>query len=206
VAEPATPETIDRILERFAAHDIEMFLLQSLPACRPQAYDGWLHERGLEPFDVHDRVTRNGAPPEPHAGELEVEVVDRGTADEWAAFVDRVYRLDTGDWLPALVGRPGWHHYVARDGGEVVSARSMYIGPAGAAWLGIDGPVPGVMTDAYEPDAAICAFMVEDGLARGATGFVADIEEVSEARDTPAYEYFARLGFERPYARTHYAR
>jgi hypothetical protein len=117
-----------------------------------------------------------------------------------------VYRLDTGPWLQRLIGRPGWHEYVAREGGEIVAARGMFIGPDGAAWLGMDGPVPGVMTDDYEPDAALCAYAVADGLTRGATSFLADIELPSAELDTPAYGYFARLGFRRPYVRTHWTR
>jgi hypothetical protein len=82
----------------------------------------------------------------------------------------------------------------------------MHIGAEGLAWLGMDGPVPGVMSDAYGPDAAICSFIVEDGLARGARGFIADIEAPSADMDTPAYAHFALLGFRRPYMRTHHAR
>ena len=135
-----------------------------------------------------------------------MERVDVATQDEWAEFIQRVYRLDTGRWLQALVGRPGWHNYVARDGGEIAAARSMFIGPDGMAWLGIDGPVPGVHWDDYRPDAALCEFIVADGLAAGARGFIADIEAPSAALDTPAYGYFGRLGFSRPYVRTHWAR
>jgi hypothetical protein len=54
--------------------------------------------------------------------------------------------------------------------------------------------------------AAICDVAVRDGLARGARGFLTDIEAPSPALDTPAYDRFARLGFRRPYVRTHYAR
>jgi hypothetical protein len=82
----------------------------------------------------------------------------------------------------------------------------MHIGPDGIAWLGMDGPVPGVHGPDYQPDAAICATIVADGLACGATAFIADIEAPSDAMDTPAYEYFGRLGFTRPYVRTHYGR
>jgi len=69
----------------------------------------------------------------------------------------------------------------------------------------MDGPVPGLMTDDYEPDAAICSRIVADGLVAGARRFIADIEAPSDAMDTPAYEYFGRLGFTRPYVRTHWA-
>ena len=80
----------------------------------------------------------------------------------------------------------------------------MYIGEEGLAWLGMDGPVPGVSSDDYEPDAAICARIVEDGLKLQARGFLADIEAPSEAMDTPAYRYFPALGFRRHYIRTHW--
>jgi hypothetical protein len=66
--------------------------------------------------------------------------------------------------------------------------------------------VPGVHWQDYGPDSAICETIVADGLARGARSFIADIEAPSEAQDTPAYELFGRLGFTRPYVRTHFAR
>jgi hypothetical protein len=212
VASPATPEQIDRILEVFDEAGISMFLLQSLPHCRPAEYEDWLGERRLEPFDAQDRIVRDARPLAADAfvasdgRRLVVEEIGSATADEWAAFVQRVYRLDAGRWLQALVGRPGWHTYAARENGEIVGARSMHIGPDGTAWLGIDGPVPGLMTDDHEPDKAICARIVADGLARGATRFIADIEAPSAELDTPAYATFGRLGFARPYVRTHWAR
>ena len=207
VVEPASGEAIDEVLRGWEEAGISMFLLQSLPDCRPENYEELLRERGLEPFDAQDRVVRDGCPLEP-AGErqLPVERVTQATADEWAEFLQRVYRLDTGPWLQRLIGRPGWHEYVAREDGEIVAARGMFIGPDGAAWLGMDAPVPGVMTDDYELDAALCAYIVADGLTRGATSFLADIELPSPELDTPAYGYFARLGFRRPYVRTHWTR
>jgi hypothetical protein len=209
-AAPATREAIDDILAGWEREGISMFLLQSLPHCRPAGYEGWLRDRGLEPFDAQDRIVRGPEPPAEapasNGRALGVEHVGSDTADEWAAFIQRVYGLDTGRWLQALVGRPGWHHYLAREGGAAVAARSMYIGQDRMAWLGIDGPVPDVTTPDHEPDTAICEAIVRDGLAAGARGFLADIEAPSETQDTPAYERFARLGFTRPYVRTHYAR
>jgi len=206
VAAPATAEVLDEILGIWEAAGIGMFLVQSLPQCRPADFESLLLARGLQPFDAQDRVIRDGSPARPPRRELEVERVTAATAGEWSEFLQRVYGLDTGPWLPRLIGRLGWHQYVARDAGEIVAARGMYIGPDGTAWLGMDGPVPGLRTQDYEPDAALCAFMVEDGLACGARGFVTDIEARADAMDTPAYAYFAELGFRRPYVRAHFAR
>lgn len=210
VSEPATEAAIDDILAGYRGAGIDMFLLQSLPHSQPAEYEGWLRERGLEAFDRQDRVLRGGElyagpPPASCDRRLQVEPVAADTADEWSEFLQRVYRLDTGEWLQRLVGRRGWHPYLAREEGEIVAARAMYIGAEGLAWLGMDGPVPGVSSDDYEPDAAICARIVQDGLRLGARGFLADIEAPSEAMDTPAYEYFPALGFSRPYVRTHWA-
>jgi hypothetical protein len=210
VTAPASEAALDRILYGYREAGIGMFLLQSLPHCRPAGYEGWLRDRGLEPFDTQDRIVRGGEPLDRPAGapdgrDIIVERVSAETGDEWSDFLQRVYRLDTGPWLPALLGRSGWHQYVAREGGRVVAARGMYVGRDGLAWLGMDGPVPGIMTADHEPDAAICATIVEDGLAAGVRGFIADIEAPSPAMDTPAYRHFSLLGFRRPYVRTHYA-
>ena len=62
------------------------------------------------------------------------------------------------------------------------------------------------MTQDNATDAALVSFIVADGLARGARGFIADIEAPSAAMDTPAYADFSRLGLRRPYVRTHWTR
>jgi hypothetical protein len=146
------------------------------------------------------------SPAAPEGRDLRVEEVGREGADEWAEYLQRVYRLEAGPWLHALLGRSGWHQYVAREDGRVVAARCMHLAHDGTAWLGMDGPVPGIMTADHEPDAALCAAIVRDGLARGARRFIADIEARAERMDTPAYAHFGALGFRRPYVRTHYAR
>jgi hypothetical protein len=210
VSQPATEAALDDILASYREAGISMFLLQSLPHCRPTEYEGWLRERGLEPFDAQERIVRGGEPYQgPPRGtstrRFEVQPVRAAAADEWAEFIQRVYGLDTGSWLQRLIGRRGWHPYIAREDGDIVAARTMYIGADGLAWLGMDAPVPGISSSDYEPDAAICARIVEDGLRLGARGFLADIEAPSEAMDTPSYDYFPALGFTRPYLRTHWA-
>ncbi len=65
VTEPATPEALDDVLDGYGRLGISMFLVQSLPHCEPPAYEDWLRERGLEPFDRQDRVVRGSEPPEP---------------------------------------------------------------------------------------------------------------------------------------------
>jgi hypothetical protein len=209
VTRPATLEVLDATLAGYAAAGISQFLLQSLRHCLPDAYEGWLRDCGLEPFDTQDRVVRDGRPlgdtgPSVRDG-IVVEKVTRESADEWAAFLQGVYRLDAGPWLQRLVGRARWHQYFAREDGRIVAARGMYAGREGTAWVGMDGPVPGLWTDDLDPDTAILEAIVRDGLALGTRRFVSDIEAPSADAAGPAYDVFAGLGFSRPYARTHWA-
>src|SRR4051794_3823071 len=118
VVEPASPGALDDVLAGYADAGIGMFLIPSQPHCRPSEFEDWLRDRGLEPFDAQDRVVRGGhavdrsRAPAPGERGLEIEQVTASTADEWAEFLQRVYRLDTGPWLQALVGRAGWSQYV----------------------------------------------------------------------------------------------
>src|SRR6059036_956051 len=90
VVRPASRAAIEAILDGYERAGITMFLLQSLPHCRPAEYESWLREFGLEPFDAQDRVVRGGSPLDaaaPTSGrELAVEPVSRESADEWVAF------------------------------------------------------------------------------------------------------------------------
>jgi hypothetical protein len=212
VVEPAARADVLAIAGDFDAAGITRFMLVSQPQCRPDGYLDWLAGLGLAPGGAWDRVVRDGAPLATGAGDgggrrLAVSPVGSDAVDEWVDLLVGVYRVDAGPWLRGLHGRPGWRHYLAREDGRPVAARSMYLpGPGTIAFLAVDGPVPGVMTADYDPDAAILAHIVADGLRLGAAGFAADIEAPSPARDTPAYGTFARLGFTVPYTRTHHMR
>jgi hypothetical protein len=141
---------------------------------------------------------------EPQTG-FRVEKVTRATGAEWAAHVDRLYGLPTTPWLLCLVERPGWHHYMLRRDGQIVAVRSLYVDEKGMGWLGIEAPVPGLMTRSFDLDAQICQTIVQDLHDLGVKSLVADIEAPTAAMDTPAYRYFESLGFRRPYFRSHYS-
>jgi hypothetical protein len=210
VLAPATRAAVAEIASGLAAAGATRYMLVSQPQCMPADYRRWLAELGLEPRGSWDRVVRDGAPfaeavDGPGAREIAVSLVGADAVQEWSELLVGAYRVDAGPWLRALHGRPGWRHYLAHERGRPVAARSMYLpAPGAVAFLAVDGPVPGVMTADHEPDAAILARIVADGVRLGAAGFAADIEAPAPRRDTPAYATFGRLGFRIPYTRTHH--
>lgn len=206
---PASETDVDAVIKAYRQANVREFAFFHTPHCQPAQLAEWFTARGLRIRGGWDRIYRNNTPLKFLDSQVpaltQVEQVTRDTAHEWATFIDDQYGLPTKPWLLALVGRPGWRHYVLRQNGAIVAVRSVYIHPEGAAWLGIEAPVPGVMAPSYDLDVHLCHAIVKDGLASGVRYFVADIEAPTSAMDTPAYHHFGALGFRRAYFRSHYA-
>jgi hypothetical protein len=208
IAQPATETLLDQLLTIYHEAGVRHFALYHIPQAQPSVIPEWFRARKLQQRGGWDRIYRDGRAVteqmiKPQQGVV-VEKVTQTTAAEWAGYIDGCYGLPTTPWLASLVERPGWHHYLLRRDTEIVAVRTMYI-TADMAWFGIDAPVPGVMAPSYDLDVQLCHTMVKDGLDLGVRLFVADIEAPDAAMTTPAYQHFARLGFKRPYFRSHYS-
>ncbi|OHV88499.1 hypothetical protein [Mesorhizobium sp. ORS 3428] len=206
---PASEEEVDALLAHYRAAGILRPWFYTSPHTEPSRLRCWLEARGLQHQSGWERIFRDATPPPAEslfpADGASVEEVTHETAAEWAAFIDGKYRLPTSPWLMALVGRKGWHHYMLKRDGAVAAVRSLFIGADGAAWSGIDAPVPGIMAPSFDLDAVLGERLVRDGIAAGANLFVADIEAPRPERDGPAYRNYARLGFRIAYFRSHYS-
>ncbi|MEW6126452.1 MAG: hypothetical protein AB1757_05390 [Acidobacteriota bacterium] len=205
--EPATETQLEEVLKTLNAAQRQHWYIHYNPHCEPANLREWFERRNLKARSAWDRIYRNAEPLSPTlltTDDVQVEKVTNATAREWAEFVSGVYHLPTVDWLAAFAERMGWHHYTLRKNSIIVAARSMFINREGWAWLGIDAPVPGLMTNDFTLDWQICQRLVKDGLQLGAKHFVADIEAPTLDMDSPAYQHFARLGFKKVYSRANY--
>lgn len=205
---PATEAELDQTMAQYQSAGIKKFTVYGVPIAKPAQLPQWLGRRGFALAGGWDRIYRDGQAMEmssatPRDGQ-QVEKVTPASAREWACFIDTTYGLPTSPWLLALVDRPGWHHYVLRQHGQIVAVRTMYVHHDGMAWFGIDAPVPGVMAPSFDLDLQLCQTMVGDGLAMGVQYFVTDIEAPSPQRDSLAYRNFQALGFHVAYYRSHY--
>lgn len=206
---PASEAQVDALLTHYRAAGILRPWFYTSPHTEPSRLRCWLEARGLQHQSGWERIFRDATPlsAEPlfQVDGVSVEEVTPKTAAQWAGFIDSQYRLPTSPWLTALVGRRGWHHYMLKRDGAVIAGRSLFIGADGAAWSGIDAPVPGIMAPSFDLDAMLGERLVRDGIAAGAKLFVADIEAPHPERDGPAYRNYARLGFSIAYLRSHYS-
>lgn len=202
----ADPVLLDAVRSAWRERGIGRHWFHTVPELAPELA-AELEARGYAVTTTWDRVHRPPgpvAPLPPLPREIEVRRVDATNAVEWAGFIDKVYGLPTSPWLLALVGRPGWHHYAAYEGGRMVAVRTLCV-TGGWGWLGIDAPVPGVMTQDFVPDRAILRAIVGDLAELGCTDVVSDVEANSPGRDTEGYVAYRELGFEVLYTRVNVA-
>jgi len=211
---PASEAQLDKLLTHYRDAGIMRPWFYTNPHTEPSRLRCWLEARGLQHQGGWERIYRDATPlpaeplfpadPLIPVDDVSVDEVTPKTASQWASFIDGKYRLSTSPWLMALVGRRGWHHYMLRRRGAVMAVRSLFISD-GAAWSGIDAPVPGIMAPSFDLDAMLVERMLRDGIAAGAKLFVTDIEAPLPDRDGPAYRNYDRLGFSLAYLRSHYS-
>jgi hypothetical protein len=205
---PATEDVLGRVIGAYDQAGVRRITVMHHPFCLPEAIPGWLRARGFEARPGWDRVYRydGSAAPNPAPARGDVALVQSDSASSWSAFLDGWYRLPTAPWLTALVGRPGWFHSVLRREGKIVAARSMFVKPGESAWLGVEAPVPGLMTQSFEDDHCLLVALVEHALKQCVQVIAGDVESPTATHQSPAYERWTALGFSVGYHRAHYVR
>jgi len=197
---------VDQVLAAYRSAGSPVFVIPVFPGCSERLHDV-LAARGLRPLAAWERIVRGAGSDLPDLATgnrtIAVEPVSPAGEAAWAGFLVAVYHLPDPfrDWLLAMARLPHWLHYVALDGGEIVGARSVRAAPGELGWSGVDGPVPGVMTDDLLPDRLLCRRLLADAAAAGATGVVADVEDPNPQQAGANYGAMTELGFEVVYTR-----
>lgn len=128
----ATDERIDRLMAVYTGAGVDNYAIHVIPVCQPPDLPDRLRRRGLAPDGGWDRIFRDNRPLPGYTTDPAVEKVDADNAREWAEFLYACYELPVQPWLLALVGRPGWHHYLLRgEDGAVKAVRSMFVAADG---------------------------------------------------------------------------
>lgn len=206
---PASAAEIEELQRAFHAQGIRKYYIQWIPSARPREIPKLLASAGMVAKSAWERIVLGlpeGAGPRASWGadDPAVTEVDEAAAPAWAEFICAAYGFPAREWLLALVGRPGWHHYQLHEEGTLRAVRSAFVPVGAPAWLGIDAPVPGIMAPSYAADFRLNRRILPDAFGRGATAVVTDIEAPDDDLAAPAYRDFARLGFRLAYRRQNY--
>src|SRR5574341_1190396 len=104
-------------------------------------------------------------------------------------------------WSAALVGRPGWRHYLAFDGVRPIATAGMYIA-GDAAWLGWAATVDDARGRGAQ--TALIVRRIADAAAAGCRHLVVETAEEKPDKPNPSTRNLRRLGFTELYLRPNY--
>jgi len=201
--EPVTGEILDEIIARYDAAGVGRFFVQPAPAAAPSSLPGLLVERRFCHYNNWVKLYRGVEEPPEVQTDLRIEVIDDRHAGEFASIVTGAFEWPERirPWLAALVGRPGWRHYLAFDGGKPAATGAMFTGD-GWCWKDFAATLPDCRSRGAQQ--ALLARSIDDAASMGCHTLVLETAEDKPDRPSPSYRNVVRFGFKTAYLRPNY--
>lgn len=194
---PVGEDVIDTVIAAYAAAGVPRFFVQVPPDAHP-GLTATLERRGFTRYNEWVKLSRGVRP---HAGsrcDLRVEAIDGRRAGEFAdVFVSGFeWPRRLAPWLAALVGRPGWRHYLATDNGRGVATAAMRV-DGDTAWIDFASTLPSRRGQGAQ--SALLERRVRDAAEAGVRTLVVEAGDGSASMRN-----LLRAGFRVEYRRANY--
>jgi hypothetical protein len=200
---PAERSRLNSALGRYRAAGLTNFGVQLSPNAKPVELTDWLDDNGLSRRDSWSKVYRAAGEGPAVQTSLRVESVARKDADAFASITCASFGMprQLEPWIASIVGRTGWHHYIAWDGQDPVSAGALFV-HENIGWLGVAGTLPAARRRGAQ--SAIMARRITDGTMLGCRWFVTETGEDTVERPNPSFHNMVRAAFKVAYHRPNY--
>ena len=200
---PADPEAIDALVARYSAAGVTRFFVQVSPVALRGELPTLLEKKGFRHHNNWVKLRRDAAPPPVVETNLEVSLIDRSDAAAFAEIVTTSFNWpeNVRAWVAGMIGRPGWRHYLALDGGKPVATAARYAW-RDAAWLDFAATLPGYRGRGAQ--SSLLARRIRDAASLGCSELVVETAEETRERGAPSYRNMLRFGFQLAYIRPNY--
>jgi GNAT superfamily N-acetyltransferase len=205
IGEPATEAQLDEILAVYQGLGVGAFVLQVSPEAQPASLVAWLAARGLVAGSAWAKTLRGDQPVPSVPSDVTVRPVLTADAATFGDVASGGFEMPASfaPLFAGVVGKPGWHTYLAYDGDEPVATAGMYV-VGEVAWLGMGSTLPSHRRRGAQ--GALLAHRVEDGRALGCRWFVTETGAEDPEKPNGSLRNMLRVGFEIVYFRQNYAR
>jgi hypothetical protein len=180
---------------------VSRFLLSISPAAKPDSIAAWLEARGFRRHNAWVKLHREAERvPEIATAGLRIEEIGPERALEFGKIVQSGFSMTdvAGEWIALTVGRMGWRHYLAKDGGTAVGAAAMYMKGAWA-WFGFAATLEEARGRGAQ--RALIARRITDAHVAGVRWLSIETAEDTPERDAPSFRNVVRQGFRVAYLR-----
>ncbi len=197
---PATRDEVRAIKSCYASRGIAEFGIGIAPDAEPDALESWLRDEGFGCYFHTVKWTRDVSPARRADCGLAIETAGAADADAFGRVLVESFhdRPENARGLHGVIGRGGWTHYVARDGGDVVGIAALFRRGA-TAWFGLGATLASHRGRGAQ--SALIARRIEDARAAGCTTLVVETGPSPPEKPNPSYHNVERAGFRVAYLR-----
>ncbi len=201
--EPITESMLDEIIAFFQKAGCKNYMAQVSSLVQPSQYEDWLNKRGFKPGLNVAKCYRGTEQVPAVSTDLRLERIGEDQADAFADVVLPVFGMPPvmRPQVKGIIGKPGWHHYVAFDGDKPVSAAAMFI-HEDVAWGGWASTLKTHRRRGAQ--SAMISRLIEDGAKLGCKWFAAETHEDLPEKPNPSYHNMLRYGFKLAYMTKNY--
>jgi GNAT superfamily N-acetyltransferase len=207
VGSPATEPNLDTLLALYAENSPARWAVQVCPGAAPVAITEWLKRRGFRFLNNWARLYahRSVVPDAKADPGIRIERVASRFAQRFGEICAEAFGWPElfAPWTAGLVGRPGWHHFMAFDG-ELPIGTGALLQRGDVGWLGM-----AATHSAHRRRGAQTALLLERmRVAReiGCEWLVVENAEDRPDRPVPSWRNLTRLGFTTSYLRPNWVR
>jgi hypothetical protein len=196
--QPVDEAALERVIDLFDRRG--PFAIQPSPAARPAEIGRWLEARGMVARSHWVKWIRDARPLPVTHGELRIERVAAAQVEPFVAIAAEVFRHEgpLREWIPLVIGRPGWRHYLAWDGATPIGVAALHVAD-GAGWLGWGGTLAAHRGRGAQ--SALIAGRVHDAIELGCRWIVSETSDDLPEKPNPSFRNLARAGFHLLYRR-----
>jgi len=205
---PASEQSVAQVVDWMTANANDLWSIDITPAALPLSLRIWLEDRGFRAVPGGFATFWRDAAPMRQACKTRFTVrrIELGDADLSGTVAISGFEMphNFGSWMSSLVGRPGWHIYIAFQDSVPAGSAAMFI-ESGMAWLGIDSTVPAFRQQGLQN--ALLAQRIQDASSFEAKLLTIETVHPQQA-DSPdaSYRNVLRAGFKLSHIRRHYVR
>lgn len=205
IQSPATESQIDDIISIYKDAGVSRFFIQASPHAMGVELFDLLEEKGFQFHNNWARLYRPIFPmplPKGNVG-LRIEPITAAKRDIFANII-----VDCFEWPSALtplvgavVGRPGWRHYLVYTGKTPIACAAAYFN-GDVASLAFAATLPEFR--GYGSQLALISRRFEDAAANGCQWMTVETAENKPERRVASYRNMIRSGFDLAYLRPNY--
>jgi GNAT superfamily N-acetyltransferase len=203
VETPATHDQLVRLIGEARERGTKRLFVQVVPDHSPAEIPEWIEAEGGKAYNRWVRLWRKADDFPEVETDLNIRQLTSADAQRSAEIVAEAFDMpmSISPWVASFVGRPGWTHFGAFDGDQLVASTALYVS-RDTGWLGFAATL--ASHRGHGAQGALIRSRVELARKLGCKWVIVETAEQKPDHSAPSYRNMIRYGFTEAYFRQNY--